>query len=200
MTEIYLIRHGQTKWNTSKRFQGHTDTQLDCKGEEQAEKLSERLKAIRFDAIYSSDLSRAVHTANMVAKARPLEVQIIHQIKEIGFGHWEGCKFQEIVCKEDGVGAIWHQDPKLVEIPGGETFDQVRTRLKDALTMIIQNHPDQRVALFSHGGPIRHMLMQCFDLPSHLFWKMEVENTSISIIRWENNNFHLGCINDCAHL
>lgn len=199
MTEIYLIRHGQTTWNTEHRFQGHTDIELDETGIAQAKRLNERLSEVQFDAIYSSDLIRANKTAKIVAQNRDLPVGILKEVKEIKFGEWEGKKYSEVMGGNSDFKK-WHDDPSLMMVPGGERANEVLKRVQLALRRVIQNHPDERVAIFSHGGPIRYMLISCLKMPIEMCWKIDIGNTSISVIRWENNNFHLHCINDCAHL
>ncbi|QRN86248.1 alpha-ribazole phosphatase [Clostridia bacterium] len=199
MTEIYLIRHGQTTWNNERRFQGHTDIELDKEGIAQANRLKERLRDVHFDAFYSSDLIRANKTANIVAQDRGMPVHILKEVKEIKFGEWEGKKFSEVMGGEQNFKK-WHDDSSLKMVPGGERAEEVLNRVEGAIQHILRVHPKERVAVFSHGGPIRYMLISCLKMPIEMCWKIDIGNTSISVMRWENNNFHLHCINDCAHL
>src|SRR6056297_2986860 len=125
MTELYLIRHGQTVWNTNKRFQGHTDIQSDETGTHQAKRLQHRLKDVPFEGIYASDLARARQTAAILAEARPVHVEERTCLREIHFGHWEG-KGVHDVLHDDPLGRAWREDPEGASIPGGESFAAVQ--------------------------------------------------------------------------
>ena len=200
MTEIYLIRHGQTEWNSYKRFQGQLDIQLDETGISQAERLSERLMHTEFDAIYSSNLKRALVTAVHIADRKGQGIGILPELREVCFGEWEGRTFHEVMNDKISGGWQWFNNPSVTDIPGGETADQVTERIGKALRRVLEKHEGERVALISHGNLIRYVLLQCLKLPDGLFGKMDIGNTSISVLRWENDNFHLHRLNDCAHL
>ena len=90
MIRLYLIRHGETDWNTIRRFQGWTDIELNEKGLRQAELLGKRFENIPVDEVYASPLKRAVKTALPVAKAAGVELKTCEHFKEINFGAWEG--------------------------------------------------------------------------------------------------------------
>ena len=90
MTTILLARHGETDWNRDRRVQGHTDVPLNDEGRRQAQALSRELDGCRFDAVYSSDLARAIETAEILAEQRGLEVTALPALREKHFGTWEG--------------------------------------------------------------------------------------------------------------
>ncbi len=200
MIEIYLIRHGQTEWNSNRRFQGQLDIQLDETGMNQAKQLSERLEDVNFDAIYSSDLKRAHVTATAIASKKKQVIGILPDLKEICFGQWEGRTFHEVMNDKISGGWQWFNNPSCTDIPGGETAEQIMTRIGTALDHVLDSHKEGKVALVSHGNLIRYILLKCLNLPDELFGKIDIGNTSISVLRWENDNFHLHCLNDCAHL
>jgi broad specificity phosphatase PhoE len=200
MIEIYLIRHGQTEWNSKKRFQGQLDIQLDETGIRQAKQLSERLEDVHFDAVYSSDLKRAHVTASALCEKRNQGINIIPDLKEVCFGLWEGRAIHEVMTDKHSGGCQWFNNPSSRDIPGGETVEQIMTRIDAVIDQVLDRHSEGRVALVTHGNLIRYFLLKCLKFPDELFSRTDIGNTSINILRWENDNFHLHCINDCSHL
>jgi phosphoserine phosphatase len=153
MTTILLVRHGETDWNRERRVQGHSDTPLNETGRTQARALLEEIVGEEIDAVYSSDLLRAHETARIVAEARGLEVTAIRDLRERHFGSWEGLTGDEILVRfPDAADGPWGD---------GETKQEMRRRVLDALQRIAEAHPDGRVLVVSHGGPLRAVLTHC---------------------------------------
>ncbi len=200
MTEIFLMRHGQTQWNTAKRFQGSMDIKLDDTGLQQAAKLKQRLSKVDFQAVYTSDLQRCSLTAQMIAKDRVLQVYEMEELREVSFGHWEGQNYD--LLKRDLTSGVkaWFDNPSKQIIPGGETVEQVESRLHQVKNHIMANYMNQQVAIVTHGALLRYLLSSWLHLPYNFCWKWDIDNASISVIRWENDIFHLQRLNDCAHL
>lgn len=153
MTTILLVRHGETDWNLHRRLQGHADTPLNDRGREQAGALAAELAHEPIDAVYSSDLVRAHETARIVAERHGLHVTAIDALRERNFGTWEGLSDDEIEARfperQDGV------------LGDGETREEMAHRVLDALQRIAEQHPDGRVLVVSHGGPLRAVLRHC---------------------------------------
>ncbi|MDQ6695078.1 MAG: histidine phosphatase family protein, partial [Chloroflexota bacterium] len=97
-TRIYLVRHGQTVWNVEHRFQGHLDVPLSDVGRKQAEALALRIGAepANFSSLYSSDLLRAVETAQPISRALSLKIKLLPDLREINGGRWQGSSLDEI--------------------------------------------------------------------------------------------------------
>ncbi len=150
MTEILLVRHGETDWNVERRVQGHTDRPLNETGEAQARALADELRGERLDAVYASNLSRARETARAVADPLGLAVEELPALREKHFGTWEGLLDTE----------IRERFPESQNGPWGdaEVMAEVSERVLDALRTIAENHPDGRVLVVSHGGPLRAVL------------------------------------------
>jgi len=129
---LILIRHGLTIWNHEFRYQGHTDIELSEEGVKQAQALQKRLAGEKLDAIYSSDLSRAVQTASIIAKPHRLELITDSRLREVNFGVWEGLNFKEIESRYPDLLKTWLEAPHNLEIPQGETFMAMHDR---ALTL-----------------------------------------------------------------
>ena len=142
MTTLLLARHGETEWNRELRIQGSSDIELNALGRQQALELAEELAGIPLDAIYSSDLIRARATAEAVAATHGLEVREDPRLRERSFGSWEGLTRDDISALPEGS----HHD--------GETDDEVRERVLEAVQAIADAHPGEQVLVVSHGGAL----------------------------------------------
>ena len=153
MTTILLVRHGETDWNLHRRLQGHSDTPLNDRGREQARTLAAELADEPIDAVYSSDLVRAHETARIVAEQHGLDVTATGDLRERHFGTWEGLSDDEIEARfpEAATGVIGD----------GESREAMARRVFDALQRIAKQHPEGRVLVVSHGGPLRAVLRHC---------------------------------------
>lgn len=141
MTTIILARHGETEWNREGRFQGHADPSLNDLGRDQAAALAESLSDEPLDAVYTSDLRRASETAEIVGARVRVPVERETGLREIDVGSWQGLTRTEIGGRE------WD----------GESYDEHRTRVLEALTAIASRHPGGRVLVVSHGGTLRRV-------------------------------------------
>lgn len=151
-TTVFLVRHGETEWNHSKRAQGHADIPLNAAGHQQAIRAASALSRMSIDAVYSSDLGRAVDTARPIAESHGIELVVEPDFREIDQGDWEGLEVEEIRRRwPDLWGPSRHYSPR----PGGESPVQVRTRALAGLRRVIEKHPSGAVVIVSHGGTIR---------------------------------------------
>lgn len=152
MTRLYVVRHGETEWNVSRRAQGTADIALTDEGRRQAERVAELFRRHRVDAVYSSDLVRALDTARPVAEGHGVTVQAEAGLREIDQGEWEGLTTDVIRARWPELwGPARHYSPR----PGGESPSQVRARALAVLERIVRRHPEQTVVIVSHGGTIR---------------------------------------------
>jgi len=152
-TEVLLIRHGRTVSNEEGRWQGHIDGELNAEGRQQASLLAASLPPV--DALYSSPLARATDTADAIAARQELEVRLEHDLKEIGFGAWEGMTRADIAATFPDDYAAFNAGSDEARGGTGETFAGVRRRMADALGQIAGRHPGQQVGVVSHGGATR---------------------------------------------
>ena len=184
MTELWLVRHGQTDWNAAGRFQGQSDVPLNSVGLAQAEALAGRLANTSFDAIYSSDLSRAYRTAQCLARPLGLAIRIEPRLREICQGQWEGMVYSEVVERFGEPGDPLQSDVSTDRAPGGETILEVALRVTDAINEIASAHPAQRVLVVSHGLALATLRVQALGLPLNCVYQHILPNTEPVVINW----------------
>ena len=126
---FYIVRHGQTNWNILGKTQGHGNSDLTQKGEEQAFELAKAIKEYPIDYIYSSDLGRAVQTAEIVGDQIGVKVNQTKSLREMGFGDWEGLLIDEIKKNHAKTYETWRNQPHLADIPNGETLHIIKDRV-----------------------------------------------------------------------
>ena len=176
--DVYVIRHGETDWNTERRMQGHTDIQLNTKGQQQAQDLRKKLAGIRFARAISSDLSRARMTAELLFESEDsVIVETSPLLRERCFGTWEGCLLSElpshIRSKVDAGYATLDECLSSKWDPTVESFDEVYARFKTVIrSLLTSTSPiNGPILLSAHGGFIRSILYKLqFQAGSH--WKV----------------------------
>ena len=199
-TTLILIRHGETPHNRDKRYQGHRDTSLTTEGKRQTREIALRLRDEPLDAIYSSDLKRTRYMAEVINSYHSLKINILPELREIDFGDWEGKTYNEIQREWKGLLGGWEKEPSKIKIPNGENIKDLAGRVKFAIKKIISNRPDQRIAIVTHGGPIRIILMDALDLGLDDWWKTITSNGGISIIEYQSKRAEVLFQNDTSHL
>lgn len=197
---IYLIRHGETKWNLEERFQGITNTKLTKNGINQGRKLAIRLKKIKMENIYTSPLDRAKITAGFIGEEARKDIIITDDFKEISFGDWEGLTTAEIVNKYKW-SCKWFVNPELHQIPNADNMLEEKIRLRKKLTEIAEkNQSDNPNLIISHAGVIRLAILGVMDLPLSYYWRLAFSNACINILEYHKDRFTLKCLNDTSHL
>ena len=201
-THICFIRHGETSWNAERRMQGHIDIPLNTAGMGQAKRLANALTQTKysFDAIYSSDLERAVHTANAVANALSLAVQTTPQLRERNVGQLQGLLLSEapVLFPE-----IWqnHIARELdYDLGGGESIRAFHQRMQGVLELFLRQHRGQSILAVSHGGSLdmiyRIVTQQALDAERVAV----VPNTSLNWITHDGSTWSVECWADTSHL
>jgi probable phosphoglycerate mutase len=153
VTTILLVRHGETDWNSERRWQGHADQPLNDAGREQARELAETLIDRGIDVVYSSDLVRAHETALIVAERLGLPVQVDAGLREVDVGDWAGRLVSEIEADDPEAFQLWRQGRKAWN--GGESYEEMGERVVGAVLRLAERHPGQTVLIVTHGGSIR---------------------------------------------
>ena len=128
-----LIRHGSTDWNIAKRYQGQTDIPLNNEGRKQAKELAKMLQKVPIDLIYTSDLSRAYETAEIIAEGRKIPIHRLKSFRETHVGHWEGLTVDEIHGNYPEDVERLKKDPIHGKRPGGESRGMMLERVNKAI-------------------------------------------------------------------
>jgi alpha-ribazole phosphatase len=200
MTKLILIRHGQTVWNKELKYQGHSDVALTAAGSEQATLVAQRLAGEEIAAVYASDLSRAFITAQAIAKSRKLQVMPITDLREINFGQWEGLTYEQINARWPDILSKWYFSPDEVNIPGGESFRELKERAMRVINELVARHPKQTIVVVSHGGTIRTILCAALNIHLNYVWNIQQDNTAVNIIKYYRDRPVVTLMNDTHHL
>jgi probable phosphoglycerate mutase len=153
VTVILLARHGETDWNSERRWQGHEDQPLNDVGREQARALADTLANRGVDVVFSSDLSRAHETALIVADRLGLPVEVDPGLREVDVGSWSGRAHNEIEGIDPEGFRRWQEGLK--GWSGGESYEEMGERVVAAVLRLGARHPGQTLLLVTHGGSIR---------------------------------------------
>ena len=206
LTTIILIRHGETAWNAERRLQGHIDIALNQEGLRQARALAGALADQPLDAIYASDLARAVQTAQAVAARQPVPLPVQQQalLRERCFGGFEGLLYAEIAARFPQQFAAWQARDVDGAMPAGlreaETFRQFYQRCTSAIAAIAQRHPGQVVALVAHGGVLECAYRAALGLSLETARDFPVLNASINRFAFANGKLALLSWGEVDHL
>ena len=201
MTQLILVRHGQTEWNRVERFRGRFDVPLNETGLAQAAATGRRIAAEwRPIAIYTSPLSRAVKTAEAVAQHFGLTVQGEPGLIDIDYGAWQGLTPDEARVRWPEIVEAWYHAPQNAHIPGGETVDQVRARGVATVRTLAARHPDQTIVLVGHTVINRAILLGILRLNTDRFWHIRQDMCAINVFETEGDDFVLVSLNETHHL
>ena len=188
MTSFLLVRHGQTDWNAARRYQGQSDIPLNQTGIDQAKSLAKKLTAEKFDAIYSSDLSRAYQTAVILADTLQLQVQQDRRLREICQGIWEGMSLDEVQEKYAEDFRRGAEDPAYSRAPGGESVAEVAARMSAAADEISRIYPGGRILIASHGLAVSALYCLAKNIPLNQVYDFIPENTVPLSVEWHLNH------------
>ena len=200
MTRIFLIRHGETEWNRQNRLQGNSNIHLSSEGYHQAITLADHPPFQHVDAIYSSDLSRAMETAGIIAERFNLGVNLMPALRETNFGDWEGREISELIAESPKEFGKFFTAPERCHPPHGETFLECQARALIGIREIIANHENQNVVAVSHGAAIRLILGAALDMPIHKMWAIAQFNMALNILRVDDGDFTVELMNSTEHL
>lgn len=214
VTKVYLIRHGETVDADARRYKGHIDVPLSDNGIEQIKKLSKYLaqrcstllnsrstvvkKPLLSDvdpsssdveqgtlkAVYSSGLSRALKSAEIIAEPHRLEPVIVEALKERNFGVWEGMSFDEIREKYPDAFDAWANNPLKFSPMEGESTIDVRERAIEAFNKIVDGHKGEEIAIVSHGGITRVILCELLGIPLENIFRIDQDFGALNVIEF----------------
>jgi len=199
LSRVLLVRHGETDYNVTGRWQGQLDTPLNALGREQADKVGLALRDVPLGLVVSSDLVRAADTARAIVAHHGLSLSLDARWREIHLGIFQGLTRQEIKDTYPLEYNSWHHDDDFV-VPNGESRLQLQARAYEAWLGLVQQVDLEGTALVtSHGGTIRWLLVRLFGTEATL--GRHIENTSVTTLeRAEDDAWVMVKVGDTAHL
>jgi broad specificity phosphatase PhoE len=196
--QVFIVRHGETDYNLSGRWQGHLDIPLNKLGREQAQQVASALASRGLQVVYSSDLSRALETAQAIAAEAGLsQVRTDKRLRELNCGIFQGLTRSEIALTYPLEISHWDHSDDFV-IPTGESRLQVKARVADFWQYLMRNETAERVAIVSHGGSIRWLLNSLFD--KAMIDGYHFVNTSVTTLERDGDEWKLVTVGDASHL
>ena len=203
-TCIYLVRHGQTEWNKTHKFQGRSDVPLNDEGREQVKATAMALKDVPFDAVYASPLSRAVETANLIMSYHPA----VPLIEEDGFiemelGDFDGMEAQRWMTDYKEFMKAWRDNPGEVRMPGpnGECLVEVQARAMKALDDVTGgHHMGSTLLVCSHNFVILSILCEAKGISLDQFRELRQDTAAFSVIRKKGDQYTVEIMNERSNL
>ena len=203
MTTLYLIRHAEAEGNLYRRIHGQYDSLITDNGYRQIQALEDRFADVPVQAVYSSDLFRTMTTARAVYVPKGLPLRTRADLREMGMGEWEDRTWAGIDRTHHEMMALFSAGSPDFRAPGGETFPEIRQRGTAAILDIAAKHPDETVAVFSHGTLIRNTLAAFlgYGYGSEEMRKLgHSDNTAVTLLEIENGKVRIVYMNDNSHL
>lgn len=200
MNTYYLVRHGQTEWNTQGRTQGHGNSKLTELGKSQALNLAKALEKYPIDLVYCSDLGRAVETAQIISQKLGVDYIETSSLREMGFGIWEGMELKMIEKKYSDMFSLWRNQPDLLEVPGGEKLIDIKNRQDALIEKLNEEYQDKHILLVSHSVTVRVMLLSFLESSLKNLYRIKQDNTALNIVEYRNYGPVIIKMNDTAHL
>ncbi|NLC66807.1 MAG: histidine phosphatase family protein [Clostridium sp.] len=192
MTRLYITRHGETKWNREKRFQGWKNSPLTEKGVLDGKKLNEIVKEKKIDKIYTSPLKRAYETATYAKGDKDIDLIVLDELREINMGSWEGRTIKDIKKVEsENYYNYWNDPFKFIE-NSGESFKSFLDRAESALDIITNNSKkDENILVVTHGVTLKAIISKITREDFLDYWRKPVlKQCSISEIEIKDNKAH----------
>ncbi len=204
-TRIILVRHGETEWNRLGRLQGHLDVGLSDEGHAQATLLATRLLAEqaqggRFDACYSSDLSRARQTAQALADALGLPLSVLPALRERHYGVFQSQDKPQIQARYPELYRVWQSRDPHFEPPEGESMQAFYTRVNAALITLAQAHAGQRIVCVAHGGVLDCAYRYARQMPLDTVREHALLNASVNELAYRSGGVEVMRWADVTHL
>ncbi len=205
---IYLVRHGETQGNLDDKAQGHLDVPLTETGRLQAKAVGKRLSDIEFDAVYSSDLERALDTAKAITANRPeLQIRTTPKLREYHFGDYEDMPWEEIGNVDTEFYRRWKNlSMRLdIEFPGGESMRGAWDRVGGVLREILYEHRqgNETILIVGHGGSLQAVLAHLLNLSAMNQWFFVFDNASVTVVKehpYTPDAWRTYAFNDTSHL
>ncbi len=200
MSRLLLVRHGETELKSSERLWGNTDVKLGTLGLQQAERLRNRLASEKIDAIYSSNMQRALVTAETIASRHQLAVITCAELHEVDFGQLEGLTISEANQRYPELAKSRIQRNLNLKYPGGDSLIEFSKRTSKILDRLEQHTDDETILIVAHYGVLRILICWLLDIDLRFLWQFHLDLASLSIIETNQQSAILKLLNDVSHL
>ncbi len=199
-TQIIIVRHGQTEWNIRGIRQGYLDSPLTAKGLAQAKALGQRLGRERFTTLYSSDLGRAVQTAQEISNVTGHEIVTDQRLRERQLGIFQGLNGEEIAAKYPEERRLMRSEGPGYVIPGGESMVQQVERNMACLNELAARHEGEQIVVVTHGGVVSGFFRHTLEISLEAPRRFEFVNAGINVFAREEGTWMLLTWGDVSHL
>jgi len=200
LSKLFLVRHGNTELNSAERYWGRSDVKLSAAGIRQAERLRDRLAVEKIDAVYSSNLERALVTAEIIASGHQLAVITCTELREVNFGQLEGLNFSEISRLYPEVAKLWAERSTKLKYPGGESLVKFNNRVSKFLSKLDKHTVGETILIVAHSGVLRTLVCQLLGIDPQRRWQIRLDLASLSILETHQQGAILSLLNDVSHL
>ena len=197
---MYLVRHGRVIGAETRRFIGHLDVPLSPLGIAQLEALSRRLRGIAFDAIYCSDLTRTLHSAEILAAPHRLTPLRDPALREFAMGRWDGLTAEQIRARDARAFDAWMADVGRFQFPDGESLSELVARAVPAFESLVARHSGGTVAVVAHGGSNRAILCHALGLGPERLLALGQDYAALSVLSRCHGRWTLRLLNQCEPL
>jgi len=200
MTEIVLVRHGETESNKLGVFRGRLDVPLNETGLEQAASVAAALAADPVAAVFTGPLVRAIDTARAIAARHGVEPIVDGAFDNIDLGAWQGREKALVERDEPELWKLWVDDPERWGVPGAESLAGVRERALERTLALATEFPDRRFVIVSHRSVLKLLAGALLGMTAGYFWKFYLDNAAYSVIGRGDGGFVLLKWNEACHL
>lgn len=200
MTDVYVVRHAEAEGNLFRRAHGCFNGQLTELGKKQLQYLAARFEGVQLDAVYASNLRRAMETADVLCAGRGLQVQVDPELRETDLGVWEDLPWGELQHSYREQYINFNKNPDAFRLPGAELFADAKRRMLTAVRRLAARHDGGQIAVCSHGGAINALLTAVREVSGTDFGRGFSDNTAVSLLRLDGEKVHVVYANDNSHL
>lgn len=195
-SRLYLVRHGESLWNSQRRIQGQADPPLSDLGKQQARALANVLSARPLDAVYCSPLARACETAACIAAPHGMGLHIEDNMREINLGDWQGRTAFDLAAATQGSYQAWNVNPTEIRPPGGETLHEALARISPVIDAITTSQSGRSIVVVTHSIVGRVLLCHLLGMNLDLVARLKLKPASITKLRLRESGAvleQLGC-------
>jgi broad specificity phosphatase PhoE len=186
MTAIFVLRHPETTWNRTERYQGRLDSPLSALGRRQVKLAAEGFRGEALDCVVTSPLTRSRELAHAIASTTGAPLRIDARLTEIGQGVWEGLHLSEIRARYPALLAQWHSRPDLVRFPRGEAVADVVRRASAAVKDIFEAFPNGTVAVVTHSVVVQVLASMTLHLDPRFLHSIKISNAGVTTLCGRN--------------